>query len=143
VVLVNNGVPGNELSRGIVDYYAGQYGLAIEALDRYLDAGSSQAATAYHYRALSHLAKNEPAVAIAGLGFSSQLSQPTRWPTAWEEKAYAQWAYLERYDEAANLLLEYVQLAPSHGQAPGFLFQAARILERNRLVEAAAVRGNG
>ena len=36
VALVEAGQPVNELMRGIVDYYAGKYGVAIEAFDRYL-----------------------------------------------------------------------------------------------------------
>ncbi|MFC2054500.1 tetratricopeptide repeat protein, partial [Chloroflexota bacterium] len=34
--LVDAGAPVDELERGIVDYYAGQYGVALSALDRYL-----------------------------------------------------------------------------------------------------------
>ncbi len=37
--LVNAGVPVDELDRGIVDHYAGQYGVALAAFDRYFQAG--------------------------------------------------------------------------------------------------------
>lgn len=141
VQLVNDGVPVDELSRGIVNYYAGQYGLAIAAFDRYINAGSAQNATAYHYRALSRLAMNEPGPAIEDWDYIIE-NFPTDplWPAAFEEKAYALWAYLDRNEEAANLLLEYVYQAPESAQAPGFLYDAARILERNnQLIEAAGV----
>ena len=36
VALVEAGIPVSDLDRGLVDYYAGQYGLALGALDRYL-----------------------------------------------------------------------------------------------------------
>ena len=140
VQLVNDGVQVDDLSRGIVDYYAGQYGLAIDALNRYIDSGTAQSASAYHYRALSRMAQNEIGFAIQDWDFIIQAF-PTDplWPAAWDEKAYALWAYLDRYDEAANTLLEYVKQAPQSAEAPEYLFMAARILERNnRLTDAAA-----
>ncbi len=140
VVLVSNGVQVNELNRGIVDYYAGQYGLAIEALTRYLETNTERAAEAYHFRALSYLAINSPDKAIADWDtiITSYIGD-IRWATAWEEKAYALWAYQTRHDDAANTLLQYVEQAPDSTLAPSFLFQAARILERGgRLVEASA-----
>mgnify|MGYP000847790409 CR=1 FL=1 len=140
VVLVSNGVEVNELSRGIVDYYAGQYGLAVEALTRYLDSGAESAAEAYHFRALSYLAINEPEKAAADWdAIITGYAGDNRWAEAWEEKAYTLWAYLERYDDAANTLLQYIDQAPDSTLAPSFLYQAARILERGgRLAEAAA-----
>ena len=36
VALVDAGVEVNELQRGIIDYFAGQYGVALAAFDRYL-----------------------------------------------------------------------------------------------------------
>ena len=144
VVLVGNGVPVNELKRGIVDYYAAQYGLAIEAFTRYLEsdpgADAGAGAEAYHFRALSYLAINDAERAIADWdSIITNYPGDSRWATAWEEKAYALWAYLQRHDDAASTLLQYVEQAPDSTLAPSFLFQAARILERGgRLVEAAA-----
>ena len=139
VQLVNDGIPVSNLNRGIVDYYAGQYGLAIEAFSRYIDSGEAQDATAYHYRALSYLAKNDPEPAVADWDYVINNFQADElWPTAWDEKAYTQWAYLDKYDDAANTLLEYINLAPESAQAPEYMFFAARIMERNnRLAEAA------
>ncbi len=140
VQLVTEGVQVNELSRGMVDYYAGQYSLAIDALTRYIDNTTDLDATAYYYRALSHLAKNEPGLALIDWDFIIQnFPTDSLWPTAWDEKAYVQWAYLDQYDEAANTLLEYVKQAPESSQAADMLFQAARIMERNnKLTDAAA-----
>lgn len=140
VQLVTDGIVVSELSRGIVDYYAGQYGLAIDAFTRYIDSGSAEDATAYHYRALSKLAKNETEGAIADWDIIiTNYPTDTLWPSAWDEKAYAQWAYLDQYEQAANTLLEYVQIAPESPQSPEFLFMAARIQERNNnLPEASA-----
>jgi soluble lytic murein transglycosylase len=139
VVLISNGVQVDELSRGIVDYYAGQYGLAVEAFTRYLESGAESAAEALHFRALSYLAMNDAEKAVADWdAIIANYAGDSRWATAWEEKAFAQWAYLERHDEAAATLLQYVEQAPDSTLAPSFLYQAARILERGgRLVEAA------
>ncbi len=40
VALVNAGQEVDELQRGLIDYYAGQYGYAIEAFNRYMQAQS-------------------------------------------------------------------------------------------------------
>jgi soluble lytic murein transglycosylase len=140
VQLVNAGVPVNELQRGMVDYYAGQYGLAIEAFSRYIDSSTDLSATAYHYRALSHLALDEAQQAIADWDIViQQFPGDSLWTNAYEEKAYALWGYMDDYDGAAGLLLEYVEKAPDSSRAPDFLFQAARIQERGgKLAEAAA-----
>jgi soluble lytic murein transglycosylase len=140
VQLVNDGVVVNELSRGLVDYYAGQYGLAIDAFTRYIDSPTDLNATPFHYRALSHLAKGEPGLAIEDWDtVINKYPGDDLWSTAWDEKAYAQWAYLDKYDEAASTLLQFVEKSPDSAKAPEFLFQAARVMERNnKLPEAAA-----
>lgn len=140
VQLVTDGVHVDDLSRGMVDYYAGQYGLAIDAFTRYIDSGAEINATAYHYRALSHMAQNEIPLAVDDWNTVIQKFQTdSLWPSAWDEKAYAQWAYLNKYDEAVATLLEYVKEAPDSAQTPDFLFNAARIQERNnKLSDAAA-----
>jgi soluble lytic murein transglycosylase len=139
VQLVNDGIPVNELSRGIVDYYARQYGLAVDAFTRHIASATELNATPYHYRALSYLAVNQIDAAMADWNtvIANYPTDPL-WANAWEEKAYVQWAYLDRYADAAATLLEYISIAPQSAQAPEFLFQAARIYERNnQLAEAA------
>jgi soluble lytic murein transglycosylase len=139
VLLVNNGVPVNELDRGIVNYHAGQFGLAIEAINRYLQVNTERLATAYHYRALSRLALNDATKAVEDWDIViNNFLDDALWSSAWEQKAYAQWAYLDLYSEAANTLLQYVERAPSSSFSPDFLFQAGRILERNNQLNAAA-----
>ena len=48
---------------------------------------------------------------------------------AWEEKAYVQWYYQGNYPAGAATLLEYVAKHPDQQPAPGYLFQAGRVLE--------------
>lgn len=140
VQLVNDGVEVNELSRGIIDYYAGQYGLAVEAFTRYIETMAEPGAAPYHYRALSRMAQNQIGLAIEDWNYviNTYPTDPL-WASAWDEKAYAQWAYLGEYEAAAKTLLDYVAAAPESDQAPEFLYMAARIQERNnQLPEAAA-----
>lgn len=139
VQLVTDGVPVNYISRGIVDYYAQQYGLAIEALNRHIETAEEVSATAYHYRALSRLALNEPGMAIADWDYIIEnFPDSDLWATAWDEKAYTQWAYLGRFDTAAQTYLQFVEQAPDHPKAPEFLYYTARVFERNlQLTEAA------
>ena len=60
------------------------------------------------------------------------------WVDAWSEKAYTQWAYRDNHIGAAKTLLEFVNRFPTYAEAPGYLFEAARIQERNnQLLEAA------
>ena len=60
--LVNANVPVDELQRGIVDYYADQYGVALAAFDRYLQNNPADPATAHYYYGLAaEAAGNYPA----------------------------------------------------------------------------------
>jgi len=57
---------------------------------------------------------------------------------AYREKAYTQWAYLDKPDLAAETLLSFVRLYPDVAAAPEILFEAGRIQERaGWLAEAA------
>ncbi len=140
VALVNAGEPVNNLNRGIVDYYANQYGLAIQALDEYEKESEVQDGTTHYYKALSYTAINEYASALDEWNKIIEKYPGDRfWVTAWDEKAYTQWLYLERYDEAAQTLLDFVTTAPQDTLAPGFLFEAGRIYERGDNLDLAAL----
>jgi soluble lytic murein transglycosylase len=54
VALVDANQPVDDLLRGIVDYYAGQYGVAISAFDRYMAANPDHNDTPDYYKALSY-----------------------------------------------------------------------------------------
>lgn len=140
VALVSAGIEVNELNRGIVDYNVGEYGLAVEALTRYINSGVEHDGTAYYYRALSQRALDANQDAIADFDIVIEQYPESRWWTAaWDEKAYTLWGWLDEYEEAANVLLTFVEQNPTASEAPDFLFDAARIQERNRqFAEAAA-----
>ena len=137
--LVNAGIEVDELQRGLIDYYAGQYGYAVEALNRYIDQNPEHDATPYHYKALSLLALNQPEAAIDTWDIViAQYPDDKLWVSAWDEKSYTQWSVLGLYREAADTLLEFNKQAPGIDQAPFYLYEAARILERENLLEDAA-----
>jgi len=139
VALVDAGVPVDELHRGLVDYFAGQYGVALAAFDRYLAANPQEDGTVYHYRALTlrELGQYEDAVTEWTLLIQNYPNN-RYWTTAWDEKAFTQWAYLEQYDQAAQTLLNFVSAAPAHPNAPQALVDAGRDLERGGKLEEAA-----
>ena len=131
IELVEREVPVSELDRGLVDYFAGQYTVAIAAFDRYLEATPDHADTAHYYKALALLNLGDAAGAIAE--FDEQIeTHPFEdlWANAYDEKAFAQWANLGQPGAAAQTYLEFVALNPGHGASADFLFIAGRMTER-------------
>jgi len=141
IELVDANIPVDDLDRGIVDYYAAQYDVALVALDRYIAANPANDGTAFYYRALTlrELQRNQEA--IDGLdSFIKAYPEHPRWVEAWEDKAFLEWAVQGRYDAGAKTLLEFVSIIPTAAEAPDFLMNAARVTERdNRLEEAAQI----
>lgn len=132
IELVNAGYPVDELQRGIVDYYAGEYGVAMAAFDRYLAAGPSDPAAAYYYRGLTYRAIDDSPNALAAWDLVIQNYPDSPFvDQAYEQKAYTQWAYLDQFAEAIQTLVDFVGLYPVHPRAAEFLFDAARITERS------------
>jgi soluble lytic murein transglycosylase len=141
VALVENGIPVNELNRGLVDYFAGQYAVAIEAFNRYLKSNPQHDGTAHHYKALSLRAIGEYEAAIAEWDALITDHPGDRfYAAAYDEKAYTLWAYLNQHAKAAETLRNFVGANPNDPEAPNMLYEAARIYERNnQLLEAAAL----
>ncbi|MCI0519065.1 MAG: tetratricopeptide repeat protein [Chloroflexi bacterium] len=139
LVLVEAGVPVDELNRGIVDYYAGQYGVAMAAFDRYLQANGPDPAAARYYYGLSLRALGGNQDAIAQWDQVIQNYPDSRfWDDAWEEKAYTQWAFMEQPAQAVATLNAFVAAAPAHPRAGEFLYDAALAAERAGDLAAAA-----
>ncbi len=139
VELINAGQPVDELNRGLVDYFAGQYGLAVEAFSRYIDGQEIPNSTAYYYRGMSRLAMAEYGNAIADFDTLIENYPNDRfWVKAYQQKALILWAYLNDYQTAAEVLLDYVSKAGDVEDAPQMLFEAARIYERGNYLSKAA-----
>ncbi len=139
VELVNAGASVSDLDRGLVDYFAGQYDVALERLDIYLGANPINDGTAHYYRALTlrELGNHQAGVDELTVFITNYSSHPD-WAVAWDDKAMLQWFYLGLHDQAAQTLFDFVALFPSSDLSPDYLMYAARILERDgRLDEAA------
>jgi len=130
LTLVEAGVPVDELNRGLVDYFAGQYGVAIAAFDRYFQANGADPATARYYNGLSLRALGGRQDALAEWD-KVILNFPDHrlWDESWEQKAYTQWAFMEDYTRAIETLLGFVSAAPAHARAGEFLFDAGVVSE--------------
>lgn len=141
VALVNAGQTVSDLDRGIVDYYARQYGYANEALLRYINTHPDHPALAHDLRARSLRELNQPSAAISEWqALINDHPSDDLWPKAWNEIAYTQWAWLDLFDQGAETLLSLVALQPNGPNSADALFNAGRILERGgRLTRAAEV----
>jgi soluble lytic murein transglycosylase len=146
VTLVNNDVPVNEYKRGLVNYYVGQYALAIEAFDRYLsEAPSEFTDSALYHKALALRAsgassgtpQNEAAIAI-WQQLIENYPTSTFYIDAWEDIEFTQWAYMNDPAAAAETSLNFVARNPDAAEAPYFLFLAGRSYERAGLLSEAA-----
>ncbi len=139
ILLVNDGYPVDEFARGLTDYYAGEYGVAVDAFDRYLDGAPSDPGSAYYYKGQCYFAMSNYYSAVDAWDVVIQ-EYPTSasWDKAWEQKAYILWAYLDQYEQARQVLVDFVALNSNHARAAEFLFDAARVAERSGDLSGAA-----
>lgn len=130
VTLVDADIPVNELSRGLVDYFAGQYGAALAALDRYLQQNPADPATALYYSGLANRALGgfEAAIEQWDKLIANYPDHPN-WDKAWEEKAHTLWNNLNQHPQAVQTLREFASQYPAHPRAAEFLFDAGLIAE--------------
>jgi soluble lytic murein transglycosylase len=149
VELVNAGYPVDDLQRGLVDYYAGQDGVALNAFDRYLSANPSDPSTAHYYEGLI-LCDPVSLILCDQENLSGAISKRDEviqgdpasqvWDSAWEQKAYIQWAGQGDYAAGEKTLLDFVAAVPAHPRAAEFLFDAGRVAERDgRLLDATQI----
>jgi soluble lytic murein transglycosylase len=138
VALVNDNVPVSDLNRGIVDYYAGQYGVAADVLNTYIKSTPTHDGTAHYYRAMA-LNSNGDFQGAATEWDELIRDHPNDrfYATAWDELAYIQWSQFGKYDMAAQTLLNFIANSPKDSMAPSLLFEAGRIYERNNELDAA------
>ena len=140
IEIVNNGFSVNDLDRGLVDYYAGQYSYAVEAFDRYLanpEAGDRGTALYFKGFSLRGMGRHEEAL-IAWNELIEKYPGHAYWVQAWEFKAYSLWFYLDRYGEASQVLQNFVQSNPYQPRAAEFLYDAGRVEEMTGDLETAS-----
>jgi len=145
VALVNAGIPTDDINRGLVDYFAGQFSYALDAFQRFIDANPQNDGTAVYYKALTLFALGQYEDAIQSWEvFTQNYPDNPHWAAAWNGSialpglAFTQWYFLSQYDDAAQTLLTFVQQAPTDVNAPIYLVEAGRIQERNGELEKAA-----
>lgn len=142
VEMVNREYEIDDLNRGLVDYYARQYSRAVEAFDRYLvDPEAADPGTALYFAGFSlrNMGMHEEAIVAWNKLITKYPDHPYN-VQAWEFKAYSLWYYMDRYDEASQVLQDFVRLNPYHPRAAEFLFDAGRVEERKGdLEEASAI----
>jgi soluble lytic murein transglycosylase len=129
--LLHAGYSVYDLTRGVIDYYAGEYGTAVAVLSNYLAGAPEEAAKALYFRGLSHRALDQAPDAAADLDGAAALGPATGyWDLALFESAYTRWAWLEDYAGATAVLSGLADAMPAHPRAAEALFTAARIAER-------------
>lgn len=130
VALVEAGQPVNDLLRGIVDYYAGQYGLTVIAMDRYMIDNPDHDGTPLYYKALSlwQLGDYTGELEVWDV-LINNYPRDQYLETAYIEKSSTLWRYFENYEGAAENLLQYVAIYPESPQSPQFLNTAGKIYE--------------
>lgn len=139
VVLIDSGIPVNELNRGLVDYFAGQYGIAVDAFNRYLQTNPEHDGTAHFYKGLSQRQMGNFENAIQEWNaLITDHPNDRFYSAAFDEKAYTQWVYLDQYAQAAQTLIDFASQNPAAPEAPEFLYEAARTYERGNLLNEAA-----
>ena len=139
LALVEANVPVNELNRGLVDYYAGQYGVALSAFDRYLQNNPPDPGTAIYYYGLTTRALGGYSGAVGEWDKIIQNYPDHRyWDEAWEQKAYTQWFYLDQYTLGLQTLLDFVQKSPGYPRAGEFLYDAAGVASKAGNLDLAA-----
>ena len=145
VALVNAGVPTDDMNRGLVDYFAGQYGYAFDAFQRYMEANPQHDGTARYYTALTLFALGQYEEAVLSWDvFIQNYPDNSHWAAAWNGslslpgRAFTQWYFLGQVDVAAQSLLTFVMQAPADANAPIYLLEAGRIQERDGKLEEAA-----
>ena len=130
IELLDAGVEVNELDRGLVDYFAGQYAVAVERLSIYLDTNPVNDGTASYYRAKSYLnLGNYDAALLDYSTFISNYPMHPYWVDAWSDKSDVELYNMGSSSVAAQTLLDFVQAVPSSEISANYLMRAARIYE--------------
>ena len=139
VALVDAGVTVDDLDRGLVDYFASQYDVALVALDRYIAANPINDGTPHYYRALTLRDLQRTQEAIEEFNYF-RITTPEHQNAvdAWEEKAFLEWAVQGDYEAGIRTLLDFVAAYPASASAGDFLMSAARVMERDGRLEDAA-----
>jgi soluble lytic murein transglycosylase len=137
--LVNANQPVDEFNRGVVDYYAGKYDVALAAFERYETQNPNHDGTVLYFKALSLFEMKEYQAEVDTWNiFIEKYPQNSRWEEAWDYRANTQWIYLDDYNGAAGGLEKFAGLTSNGSLGMTYLLEAARIYERGGELDKAA-----
>ena len=137
--LLDNNQTVSEYQRGLINYYIGQYALADEAFRRYVRSEPGNDGSAWYFIGVCQMNLADYDSAAASFEKITEEYPDNRYyVSAWDELAYVQWAYLEKYKTAAETLMNYVSLHPDQPDSASFLLEAGRILERGNYLSDAS-----
>ena len=104
VALVEAGEIVDNRQRGITDYFAGQYAVAVQALDQYLLETSSHDGSAHYYKALSlyEIGDYQGEIDAWDQLIRDHDTDETYYPKALVEKSQTQWSKPKQFQEAAE-----------------------------------------
>lgn len=132
IALLDAGAEVNQLDRGLVDYFAGQYDVAIQAFNRYISENPTHDGTAFYYSALAYRDLGNYDAAITNFStFIANYPTHPNWGDAWGEKSFVEWYHLHSNSTAAKTLLDFVAAMPGSEISADYLMSAARIYERD------------
>lgn len=148
--LVDADQPVDEFNRALVDYFAGQYSVALDHFNGYIASHPTNDGTPLYYKALTlYYLENYRRAVQAWDEFIRQYPENSRWATAWDAstdsngsfipgRAYTQWAQLGEYTVAAQGLQGYADQYPGSPFSGSYLMEAGRIYERAGKLDQAA-----
>lgn len=130
VELLDAYVPVDEFQRGLIDYHAESYGVAVAAFYRYMESTPDYRSDAHYYVALSYLASESYDLAVQECERALEKYPDTipHWGDLWLIRARAL-ADQDRVDEAVTAYLEFADGNPEHPLAAESLWQAAHLHE--------------
>jgi soluble lytic murein transglycosylase len=139
VVLVEAGVPPDDFLRGQVDYYAGAYGPAVEALYRYINAyPDTHSGDAHYFIGMSFLRAGSPQLAIGEFEMLIDTHPDNRYVGDGWMGIAAAYGDQDKTNEAIATYETFAKTMPGHPRASEALWRVARLYESDSDIEAAA-----
>ena len=137
--LVEANQPVDGFNRGLVDFYAQKYDVALRAFQTYANQNPNHDGSVLHYMAQTLREMGDYTSAVAMWDRLIEKYPGNRYvDSAWDERATTQWVYLNDYSSAAKGLEKFASENNTLPLAPTYLFEAARIYERGGELDKAA-----
>lgn len=137
--LLENNQTVSDYQRGLINYYVGQYALANEAFRRYVRNEPGNDGSSWYFIGICQMNTADYEGAVTSFKrLVDDYPENRYYVSAWDELAYVQWTYLEKYRQAAQTLTDYVSKHPDQADSAAFLYEAGRILERGNYLKDAS-----